>query len=132
MATISAVFDKPLPDWAGQDSFNQLPNLLGESNAGRDSMITQSYTGILSIRRDKWKLILDTKGSGGFYRYSPEVERHTTMSPWRPDMSDSGQLYDIDRDPYETMDVFDNYPEVVTELKTQLRAYINSGRTRPL
>ena len=54
------------------------------------------------------------------------------MSPWRPDMSDSGQLYDIDRDPYETMDVFDNYPEVVTELKTQLRAYINSGRTRPL
>ncbi len=132
MATISAVFDKPLPDWAGEDSFNQLPNLLGESNAGRDSMITQSYTGILSIRRDKWKLILDTKGSGGFYHYSPEVERHTTMSPWRPDMSDSGQLYDIDRDPYETMDVFDNYPEVVTELKTQLRAYINSGRTRPL
>ena len=81
MATLSAVFEKPLPDWAGEDSFNQLPSFLGESNTGRKSMITQSYTGILSIRQGKWKLILDTKGSGGFYRYSPEVKRHTTMSP---------------------------------------------------
>lgn len=50
--------------------------------ADRESMITQSYTGILSIRQAKWKLILDTKGSGGFYRYSPEIQRHQTMSPW--------------------------------------------------
>ncbi|MBT5816561.1 MAG: hypothetical protein HOI15_19725, partial [Opitutales bacterium] len=87
---------------------------------------------ILSIRSGKWKLILDTKGSGGFYRYSPEVQRHTTMSPWRPDMSDSGQLYEIESDPYETTDVFDKHPDVVDELKNQLRSYINNGRTRPL
>ncbi len=133
MSTLSAVFDTPLPDWAGEDSFNQLPNFLGETKAsGRESMITQSYTGILSIRRGKWKLILDTKGSGGFYRYSPEVQRHTTMSPWRPDMSDSGQLYDIINDPYESTNIFAKHPDVVNELKNQLRAYINSGRTRPL
>jgi arylsulfatase A len=133
MATLSAVFDKPLPDWAGEDSFNQLPSFLGEpEGAGRESMITQSYTGILSIREGKWKLILDTKGSGGFYRYSPEVQRHTTMSPWRPDMSDSGQLYDIEKDPYESTDIISKHPEVVNKLKHQLRAYINSGRTRPL
>jgi arylsulfatase A len=133
MATLSAVFENPLPDWAGEDSFNQLPIFLGDSNAtGRESMITQSYTGILSIRQDKWKLILDTKGSGGFYRYSPEVQRHQTMSPWRPDMSDSGQLYDIKNDPYETTDLFAKYPELVNKLKNQLRSSINSGRTRPL
>lgn len=133
MATLSAVFDKPLPNWAGEDSFNQLPTLLGESNAtGRESMITQSYTGILSIREGRWKLSLDTKGSGGFYRYSPEVQRHQTMSPWRPDMSDSGQLYDIAKDPYETTDLFEKYPEVVDKLKNQLRAHINGGRTRPM
>jgi arylsulfatase A len=132
IATFSAVLNKPLPDWAGEDSFNQLPSFLGEANAGRESMITQSYTGILSIRSGKWKLILDTKGSGGFYRYSPEVQRHTTMSPWRPDMSDSGQLYEIESDPYETTDVFDKHPDVVDELKNQLRSYINNGRTRPL
>lgn len=133
MATLAAVFEKPLPDWAGEDSFNQLPTLLGEPDAaGRESMITQSYTGILSIREGRWKLILDTKGSGGFYRYSPEVQRHQTMSPWRPDMSDSGQLYDIESDPYEARDLFEQHPEVVDKLKNQLRTYINSGRTRPL
>lgn len=132
IATLSAVFEKPLPDWAGEDSFNQLPNFLGEANAGRESMITQSYTGILSIRQGEWKLILDTKGSGGFYRYSPEVQRHTTMSPWRTDLSDSGQLYNIQNDPYETSDLFDQHSEVVDTLKNQLRTYINTGRTRPL
>jgi len=133
IATVSAVFGKTLPDWAGEDSYNQLPVFLGESNAkGRQSMITQSYTGILSIRKGKWKLILDTKGSGGFYRYSPEVQRHQTMSPWRTDMSDMGQLYDISNDPYESTDLFDQYPEVVDNLKNELRGYINNGRTRPL
>ena len=132
MATLAAVFDKPLPDWAGEDSYNQLPTFLGEANAGRQSMITQSYTGILSIREGRWKLILDTKGSGGFYRYSPEVQRHTTMAPWRPDLSNSGQLYDVQNDPYETSDVFNENPEIVAALQTQLRASINGGRTRPL
>jgi arylsulfatase A len=133
MATLSAVFEKPLPDWAGEDSFNQLPHLLGEPDAaGRESIITQSYTGILSIREGRWKLILDTQGSGGFYRYSPDVQRHQTMAPWRPDMSDSGQLYDIKADPYETTDLFGAHPDVVEKLKHQLRAHINTGRTRPL
>jgi hypothetical protein len=66
------------------------------------------------------------------YNYSPEVQRHQTMAPWRPDMSDVGQLYNIDDDPYETTDVFEKHPELVNELKKQLRSYINSGRTRPL
>ena len=47
-------------------------------------------------------------------------------------MSDTGQLYDIQNDPYETSDVFEQHPEVVDTLKNQLRSYINSGRTRPL
>lgn len=133
MATISAVFEKPLPDWAGEDSFNQLPVFLNENDAvGRESMITQSYTGILSLREGRWKLILDTKGSGGFYRYSPDVQRHQTMAPWRPDMSDMGQLYDIQNDPYETTDVFDQHPELVKSMKNKLRAFINTGRTRSL
>mgnify|MGYP000665150874 CR=1 FL=1 len=47
-------------------------------------------------------------------------------------MSDSGQFYDIEKDPYETTDLFEKHPELVNELKTKLRSYINNGRTRPL
>ena len=125
--------EQPLPAWAGEDSFDQLPVWLDEeAPAARDTMITQSYTGILSIRRGKWKLILGTKGSGGFFNYSPEVQRHETMAPWRPDMSRSGQVYDLEKDPYETTDLFDRHPDVVDDLKVLLRKYINEGRTRSL
>lgn len=47
------------------DNLNMLPVLLGENRAVCTSMITQSYTGVLAIREGTWKLILDTKGSGG-------------------------------------------------------------------
>ena len=68
MATLAALVEHPLPTWAGEDSVNQLPVWLDEAaRPARDEMITQSYTGILSVRRGKWKLILDTKGSGGFF-----------------------------------------------------------------
>ncbi|MCF7849463.1 MAG: arylsulfatase [Kiritimatiellales bacterium] len=133
MATLAAVTGQPLPPWAGEDSFNQLPAWIGEETTpARDGMITQSYTGILAIRRGKWKLILDTLGSGGFPRYSLEVQQHATMSPWRPDMSEVGQLYDIEEDPYETDNVYEQHPELVQVLELQLRTYINDGRTRPL
>jgi arylsulfatase A-like enzyme len=130
MATFAAVLEQPLPTWAGEDSFDQLPVWLNEETPpARGQMITQSYTGILSIRRGKWKLILDTKGSGGFYKYSLEVQRHETMAPWRPDMSQSGQLYDLEKDPYETTDLFGQQPGVVDTLKQLLRRQINEGRS---
>jgi|GEM_PF-6131040 hypothetical protein len=37
-----------------------------------------------------------------------------------------------ENDPYETTNVYNEYPELVNEFKNQLRAYINNGRTRPL
>lgn len=133
MATLAAVVNHPLPAWAGEDSMNQLPVWLNDdAPPARNEMITQSYTGILSIRRGKWKLIVDTKGSGGFFNYSLDVQRHETMAPWRPDMSQSGQLYDLEKDPYETTDLFDQQPNIVNELKLRLRELINAGRSRAL
>jgi arylsulfatase A len=133
MATLASVIGQPLPLWAGEDSFNRLPVWLGEDSLiARGPIITQSYTGILSIRRDKWKLILDTKGSGGFLNYSPEVQQQATVAPWRPDMSQVGQLYDLENDPYETTDLYGQYPELEKELKMLLRKSITEGRTRAM
>ena len=47
-------------------------------------------------------------------------------------MSEIGQLYDIEKDPYETNDVYAQHHKVVEELELHLRTYINDGRTRPL
>ncbi|MBT4225646.1 MAG: arylsulfatase [Opitutae bacterium] len=133
MATLAGLMEQPLAKWAGEDSFDQSSVWFDEeAAAARNTMITQSYTGILSIRRGKWKLILDTKGSGGFFNYSPEVLRHETMAPWRTDMSQTGQLYDLELDPYETTDLFEKHPDVVNELKLLMRSQITQGRSRPL
>jgi len=133
IATFAALVGEPLPRWAGEDSVNQLPALLGKAPKPlRDRMVTQSYTGVLAIRRGQWKLILDTKGSGGFYKYSDAVELLQIMAPWRHDMSTVGQLYDLEKDPYETTDLFEKHPKVVKELATLLKAIVNSGRSRAL
>jgi arylsulfatase A len=128
-ATLAALVGHQLPEWAGEDSLNQLPALLGEdpAEAVRNSMIYQSYTGVLSVRNDRWKLILDTKGPGGDYAADPVEAGH----PWMINRSKTGQLYDLVADPYETTDLYDRHPEVVKELKNLLQKQIWAGRSRP-
>lgn len=133
MATFSALIGEPLPDWAGEDSFNQLPAFFGESNAPlRTEVIYQSYTGVLALQKGKWKLILDTEGSGGFRGSSPpnEVKPLSIGAPWRHDMSVVGQLYNIEQDPYEENNLFHEHSDVVNKMKKLLKRYVNDGRTR--
>lgn len=94
-------------------------------------MVTQSYTGILSIRRDNWKLVFDTLGSGGFFKYSAEVKPMDTIAPWRTDLSRSGQLYNLSEDPYEQHNLYADHPEIVRNLKAEMLKTINSGRSAP-
>jgi hypothetical protein len=43
-----------------------------------------------------------------------------------------GQLYDLEADPGETDNLYFKHPETVRELKSQLDAYVKSGRSAPL
>ena len=67
-----------------------------------------------------------------FSNIRPGFLRHETMAPWRTDMSQTGQLYDLELDPYETTDLFEKHPDVVNELKLLMRSQITQGRSRPL
>jgi len=130
IATFAALTNQELPEWAGEDSFNQLPVILGKSDAPqRETMITESFTGVLSIYRGPWKLIVDTKGSGGYPNYSFGAQPIALMSPWRTDLSIVGQLYNLDKDPYETTDLYEIYPNIVKELELLLREMIKNGRS---
>jgi arylsulfatase A len=132
LPTIASIIGVTLPQWAAEDGIDQKQQLLEPDAAPtRQSMVTQSYTGILSIRRGKWKLIFDTPGSGGFFKYSPEVEPMNTIAPWRTDLSRSGQLYNLSEDPYEQQELYARQPEIVEQLKTEMLKTINSGRSDP-
>lgn len=130
--TIASIVGVSLPRWAAEDGIDQSQQLLEDDRAPtRHSMVTQSYTGILSIRRDNWKLVLDTLGSGGFFKYSAEVELMGMMAPWRTDLSRSGQLYNLSKDPYEQQNLYADHPDVVKKLQTEMLKTINSGSSTP-
>jgi arylsulfatase A-like enzyme len=122
MATCAAILGVEPPIDTGPDSFNLLPALLGHKLGGpiRPAIVHHSCFGVFAIRQGKWKLILDTKTSGGWVR--PSGERPVPGTP--------GQLYDLERDPYERDDVWDEHPDIVRRLKRLLEKYRNQGHSR--
>lgn len=123
LATFAGVLDVTVAADAGEDSYSILPALLEEDPSGpiREAIVHHSQDGMFAIREGRWKLILGL-GSGGFSdpkRLQPE--------PGAPEW----QLYDLERDPRELTNVFDEHPEVVGRLATLLLRYREQGHSRP-
>ena len=109
LATCAAINNIPLTQGTPEDSVNILPLLLGEQVAEpvRSDLIHHSGAGFFSIRQGPWKCVFDTKGHGWFS--SPPV----AGSP--------GQLYNIEDDPTERHDLWNERPDVVTSLANLLK-----------
>jgi len=128
LPTCAAVVGADVPDGAAEDACDALPALLdraplGAANAlaAREAMVHHSYFGVFAIRRDEWKLILETKGSGGFP--PPAGGPPVPGSP--------GQLYNIRKDPREAADLYGAEPGIVSDLAALLSRYRSSGRSVP-
>ncbi len=112
-ATIADVVDRDLPADAAEDSISALPLLLGQRTEiphreavfilgnGKDSAV--------AVCTGTWKLI---------YRYGSDEDR-------------GHELYDLSKDPSESHDVAQQYPEIVERLADAYRSAENAGRTRP-
>ena len=120
MATCAAIVDYDLPDDAGEDSYNVLPVLTGETlnTPIRDSVIHHACFGVFAIRQGPWKLILETQGSGGWP--PPRGEG--------PEMGAPGQLYNLHEDPQEKVNLWDDRADVVRRLVELLKTQKFEGR----
>jgi arylsulfatase A len=130
MATYAALVGAELPNNAAEDSFNILPVLLSEQSEQdliRPYTLHQTIKLELAIRRGPWKY-LDHKGSGG-----NNYERDDLKAFDIPDTAPEtpGQLYNLETDPGETTNLYNQHPEIVKELKTQLDLFRNNGRSAP-
>ena len=131
MATAAEIVGAKLPEDAAEDSFSMLPVLSGSDEGPiRPYILQQGFGGkrYLAIRRGPWKYLAHT-GSGG-NRY----ENHRLLKQYRlrdtsPDAP--AQLYNLDRDPGETTNLYFEQPEIARQLKTLLKESIESGRSRP-
>jgi arylsulfatase A len=103
IASFAAMFDIELPDSAAMDSQNVLPALLGQDPAGNTFIVEEA--GGLALRKGPWKLIAGKK---------------TTKKP-------GGQLYNLESDIGEQVDVADKHPELVAEMSAILAKIREKG-----
>jgi arylsulfatase A-like enzyme len=127
-ATVAAMAGAALPAGAAEDSRSIVPLLEGCQAAApvRADLIHHSGTGVFSIRRDTWKLVHESEGSGGWP--PPAGEPPVPGSP--------GQLYDLARDPAEQNNLFRQEKGIARELTELLLRQresrpANDGRSTP-
>ena len=110
LATFSDIFEQPIDGVDATDSYSILRELLGvqpTDQSVRPPVVTQAGSApeMFAIRGKNWKYIT-ALGSGGFSkpkRVEPSGDQPT------------GQLYDLENDPGETVNLFDEHPQVVAK-----------------
>jgi len=109
-ATLAGVVGvEPGPE-DGVDSESILPTLLGHTQEQRSPVVHHSSRGMFAIRDGDWKMI-EGLGSGGFTQ--PAIIEPVQGGP-------TGQLYNLADDPSETMNLYQERPDVVERLARQL------------
>jgi arylsulfatase A-like enzyme len=130
MATCASIAGAELPDGAAEDSYDMSPVLLGTQGDKpvRTYMLEQTISLAMSIRRGKWKLLAH-KGSGG-----NDYEKNADLRPYaiaEAEPDSPGQLYDLDADPGERVNIYSKHPDIVRELTERLAEFKSSGRSAP-
>ena len=121
LATFADIFDADLAPSEGPDSFSFLPALEGIRNSDipmRTSFVMQAgmVASTMTIRSGDWKLITGP-GSGGF----------SQPKQFTPGANDpAGQLYNLAEDLGETNNLYAQYPDIVTRLKSELQQIVGS------
>ncbi len=123
MGTAAAIVGKALPANCGEDSYNMLPVLEAKNLPGqiREATVHHSIEGMFAIRQGRWKLIVG-QGSGGWSK------RKGDKGPSVP----PGQLYDMVADVGETLNRYNERPDIVEHLTKLLEKYKQQGHSRPM
>ena len=131
MATCAAIVGARLPNNAAEDGYNMLPVLLGTQGDTpvRRYLIQQTITHAMSIREGNWKY-LDHKGAGSDNYDVRKYMMQYVIKDTDPEAP--GQLYDLTKDPGETINLYSKHPERVKQMKAKLEEFKTSGRSAPL
>ena len=121
LATCAGITGQAIGPDAGEDSYDILPLLTGETDAEvREATIHHSLDGAFAIRRGPWKLLL-CRGSGGWSLGEDDA-------PADPPQ----QLYHLADDPEERHNRYHDQPTIVAELQSLVDRYLTDGRSAPL
>lgn len=111
MASMAALVDGVQPKGSDPDGRDALDALLGRDSVGRDYVIEESNTHVLSIRTPRWKYIEPSNGPK-MIQWGPKVETGNSPVP---------QLFDLSRNVWEKTNVADKHPDVVADMQRILK-----------
>ncbi len=113
MATMAAAAGIDLPENAAPDSYNFLPELLGDDpgSSERNVLIHNTFADKWAVRRDSWLYINSQSG-----QHSEMPDFFIELRGYK-DFETKGLLFSIEKDPEQRMNLYEEYPEVVNELE---------------
>ena len=129
MATFASIVGDKLPEDAGEDSYDILPHLLGEptNRPIRSHLISPNWGSYnLSFREGSWKLILPPwthQVRDGVLTPDHLVDTEGKTSRQRY------QLFNLEDDPSESVDLSEEHPERVQLLFNRLLEEVKRGRS---
>lgn len=119
LATIADIIDVKLDEDAGVDSYSLYPLMKNKCKTIDRAVIHHSFTGHFAIREGKWKLNM-LRGSGGSLK-PVIIEPKENEALY--------ELYNIEKDPGETTNLYFKYPKVVKKLTKKITEIIQNGRS---
>ena len=128
LATVAEVTGRALREGEGPDSFSFLAALKGDGKKhteARAPPVLQSARGHFSIRSGKWKYI-NGLGSGGFSDGFAGAYKAKNPGPNDP----TGQLFDMEKDPGESTNLWKKNQSVVKRLAAELEKLVEAQHTR--
>lgn len=148
LATLAALQGIQLDPAQNPDSINQLPELLGQTNKPlrHELVIHCNSPKHLAIRTSKW-LYIPTQNEGGFdgTRWGSHLLGGAAALKYtgqtNSDIRDGkivtsappAQLYDLQNDPYQKVNVFKDHPDVVSKLRQREQHYRKlRGKGKPI
>lgn len=140
LATLAALVERPLQENEGPDSYDMLPAFTGSPKESiRDHLvISPSRKKNLAIRKGKW-MYISSQGSGGFpgtkigghtlggaaaHKLTKQVNSDIRNGKIKADAAPA-QLYDLETDPAQKRNVYDEHPEKARELQALLDKTLN-------
>ncbi len=113
MSTLAAITGIELPEGSAPDSYNFMPTIVGENYdfPEREVLIHNTYQTRWAVRRGDW-LYMNT--NSGEHRIMPEFFKELRGYT---DFETEGLLFNLDKDPEQRMNLYDEYPEIVNELE---------------
>lgn len=102
------------------DSKNVFDALVGKNKTGRSEMLEEAFT--MAYRKGPWKYIAPTENAHAWIMEVKNIEGGISTSP---------QLYNLENDPAEQVNLITEQAEIAAELKTLLDKTINKTSRNP-